>query len=92
MSFGKTLAQTRKKLNRMISWLALLLFIELLGLPYLVQLFFDVPPAVGGGATILVMSVTFLIAFRLGNRITNPLLEAGGDLAEQALAEDNKGS
>ncbi len=91
MSFGKKLVQTRKKMRKMIVWLVLLLVAEMIILPQLIVGVFNLPNLVGP-ATLATMLATFIGAFWLGNRITDPLLEAGGDLVEQALIEKSKGS
>ena len=73
--------KTRKRMNRMIVGLVLLLVAE----------FFILTPLVGA-VSMGVMLATFFGAMWLGNRITNPLLELGEEAVTQALAEESKGS
>ena len=83
MSTTGLVVRTRKKMNRMIVGLVLLLVLE----------FFVLTPFIGAYA-IGVMVLTFLGGFWLGNKITEPLLEMGEEAIIGSMArkqgEDQK--
>ncbi len=68
MSTTGLVIKTRKKMNRMIVGLVLLLILE----------FYAIGPFVGP-FVFGIMLLTFVGAIWLGNRIANPLLKAGED-------------
>lgn len=78
MSTTGLIVKTRKKMNRMIMGLVLLLIIEFFGLTPLVG-----PYAIG------VMIITFMGGFWLGNKITEPLLEMGEEVLMRSMGKGN---
>ena len=87
--FGKTLVNTRKKMNRLVIWLVLIIIAEILFLPYiLMEVFGSI-----GLVTVIFFPVvigTFLYGMRLQFKITDPVLEAGGDLLDPGTAKDSR--
>jgi len=75
MSTTGLVVRTRKKMNRMIVGLVLLLVVE----------FFILTPFIGVYA-IGAMFLTFLGGFWLGNKITEPLLEMGDEAIIRSMA------
>ncbi len=78
MSTTGLVIKTRKKMNRMIIGLVLLLVIE----------FFAIGPFIGP-FVFGVMLVTFVGGIWLGNRITDPLLEMGEEAITQSMAKES---
>ncbi|MFQ5534342.1 MAG: hypothetical protein ACE5EM_05915 [Sphingomonadales bacterium] len=71
--------KTRKKMNRMIIGLVVLLVAEFFGLLPLI-----------GPLTFVVMLLTFIGGIWLGNRIAGPLLEMGEEAITQAVAKESR--
>ncbi len=78
MSTTGLVIKTRKKMNRMIIGLVLLFVVELFALAPLI-----------GPLTFLVMLITFIGGFWLGNRIVDPLLEMGEEAIMSGMAKES---
>ncbi len=78
MSTTGLIIKTRKKMNRLIIGLVILLIVELFALAPLL-----------GPLTFVVMLITFIGGFWLGNRITDPLLEVGEEAILSAMAKES---